>query len=110
MYVNDNINNKLSKLSISDIDDITDKLSKLSISIFKNFYNEIIILRKRKKTITKDIGQITYDLGDLFNFVIEYCKDNTTLRKSLDTASHFNDTYLSTTQYWLTKIYTNKSV
>ena len=36
MYVNDNINNKLSKLSISDIDDITDKLSKLSISIFKN--------------------------------------------------------------------------
>jgi hypothetical protein len=110
MYVNDNINNKLSKLSISDIDDITDKLSKLSISIFKNFYNEIIILRKRKKTITKDIGQITYDLGDLFNFVIEYCKDNTTLRKSLDTASHFNDTYLSTTQYWLTKIYTNKSL
>ncbi len=77
MYVNDNINNKLSKLSISDIDNITDKLSKLSISIFKNFYNEIIILRKRKKTITKDIGQITYDLGDLFNFVSEYCKDNT---------------------------------
>jgi hypothetical protein len=50
MYVNDNINNKLSKLSISVIDNITDELSKLSISIFKNFYNEIIILRKRKKS------------------------------------------------------------
>ncbi len=44
------------------------------------------------------------------NAMIEYCKDNTTLRKSLDTASHFNYTYLSTTQYWLTKIYTNKSL
>ena len=58
MYVNDNINNKLSKLSISDIDDITDKLSKLSISIFKNFYNEIIILRKRKKQLQKTLGKL----------------------------------------------------
>ena len=49
MYVNDNINNKLSKLSIS---------------IFKNFYNEIIILRKRTKQLQKLLGKLlmTYEI------------------------------------------------
>ena len=93
---------------ISDIDNISNELSKTTITIFKDLYNEIIYLRK--KEIKKDIGKFTYDLGDLFNFIIEYCGDNTTIRKSLDTASHFNDTYLSTSQYWLSKIYNSKSL
>ena len=53
---------------ITDITDIINNLSESSISIFKNFYNELTSLRKRKREITKDIGQFTYDVGDLFIF------------------------------------------
>ena len=53
-------------------------------------------LRKRKREITKDIGQFTYDVGDLFNLVINYCSDTSNLRESFNNMSHFNDTYLIT--------------
>ena len=46
-------------------------------------------LRKRNREITKDIG-------DLFNLVINYCSDTSTLRESFNNMSHFNDTYLIT--------------
>jgi hypothetical protein len=96
-------------MSVRELNNIINNLSKTSIDIFKKFYEEIKCLRKRKRVVIKEIGEINYDLRDLFNLIINNCSDNTNLTKALDISSHFNDTYPSTIQYWLSKIYSSKT-
>ena len=81
------------------------KLNKLSLSIFYSFHNDIKNLRKKNKTVSNDVGTYQYDIKDIFDVIINSCKDNATLRDSIDKNSNFNDTYISTPNYWLCKVY-----
>ena len=81
------------------------KLNKLSLSIFNSFHNDIKGLIKKTKTVSNDIGTYQYDIKDIFDIIINSCKDNATLRDSIDKNSNFNDTYISTPNYWLSKVY-----
>ena len=80
-----------------------DKLNELSLSIFNSFFFVVKDLRKKSKTINNDIGTYTYDIKDVYNIVINSCSDNKTIGDSINKDSSFNDTYLSTVNYWLNK-------
>lgn len=82
-----------------------EKLNKLSLSIFKSFHHDIKNLRKKDKTVSNNVGTYKYNIEDIFNVIINSCGDNITLRDSIDKSSSFNDTHLSTLNYWLNKVY-----
>ena len=81
------------------------KLNKFSLDVFGSFFSDIKHLRKKSKTIDNNVGTHTYDIKDVYNIVINSCSDNTTIRDSINKDSSFNDTYLSTVNYWLSKVY-----
>ena len=81
------------------------KLNTLSQSIFKSYHSDIDNLRKKNKIINNNIGTYKYDIKDVFDITIKSCSDNFTIRDSINKNSSFNDTYLSTVNYWLNKVY-----
>ena len=82
-----------------------DKLNELSLSIFNSFFFVVKNLRVKSKTINNDTGTRVYDIKDVYNIVINSCSDNKTIRDSINNDSSFNDTYISTVNYWLNKTY-----